>query len=47
MAVPHRAGLAGGAAMHGWHVPRLHLNPEPLERLLCFFRKNVEFYKNE
>ena len=38
MAVHHHAG---GAAVHGWHLPQLHLHHDLLAKLFSFFRKNV------
>jgi len=41
MAAHHHIGFAGSAAVHGWHVPQLHLHWDLLEKLISFFRKNV------
>ena len=38
MAVHHHAG---GTAVHGWHLPQLHLHHDLLAKLFSFFRKNV------
>ena len=37
----HHFSATGGTALHGWHLPQLHLHWDLLERLVSFFRKNV------
>ena len=39
--VAHHFGATGSAALHGWHVPQLHLHWDLLAKLISFFRKNV------